>query len=155
MHSPLPPSLPNAIMRVSTESEQTFSVSYLNCLPFVFADRFQDSGSGLFANPQNLLITGGTFIVVSLWCGLYEQLKIIHILSARTTFYSPILEKGIWRSLYCKNQTLVHCLLDKIMYSTSFGRFLFIVLIVNWGQGSPVSSGEQEGLERLRSVSNS
>ena len=31
-HSPLSPSLPDAIMQVSTESEQNFSVSYLNRL---------------------------------------------------------------------------------------------------------------------------
>ena len=67
------------------------------CLLLAFADngQNQDSGSGLIANPQNLLITGGTFVVVGLSCGLYEQLIIVHILSARTTFYSPILEKGI------------------------------------------------------------
>ena len=93
-HSPLSPSLPNAIMQVSTESEQTFSVSYLNYLPLVFTDRFQDSGSGLFANAQNILITGGTFIV-GLFCSLYKQLMTVHILSARTIIYLPILEKGI------------------------------------------------------------
>ena len=130
-----------------------------NYLPLAFADnrQIQDSGSGLFAYARNTLITGGTF-VVSLSCGpgLYKQLIIVHISSARTMsiFPPPILGKGTWRSLYFKNQTPVHCLLDGKMYLTSFGRFLFIVLIVNWCQGAPVSFGEQEGLERLRSVSN-
>ena len=144
MHSPLPPSLPNAIMRVSTESEQTFSVSYLNCLPFVFADRFQDSGSGLLANAQNILITGGTF-VVGLFRRLYKQSMTVHILSARTIIYLPILEKGIWRSLYFRNQTPVHCLLDRKVSLTSFEWFLFTLLIVDWCWGVPVSFGEQEG----------
>jgi len=47
IHSPLSPSLPDAIMQVSTESEQ-----------YLF-----DSDSGLFANIRNPLITGGTLIV--------------------------------------------------------------------------------------------
>jgi hypothetical protein len=65
-YSPLPPSLPDAIMRwqVSTESEQNLSVSYLNRFPFAFADnlsrRIQNSGSVLFANASNPS-TGGTF----------------------------------------------------------------------------------------------
>ena len=93
-YSSLSPSLPDAIMQVS-ESEQNLTVSCLNCLPLAFTDnhQIQDSGSALFANAQNILITGGTFIV-SLSCGLYKQLIIAHILSARI-FYPPILEKGI------------------------------------------------------------
>ena len=65
--SPLAPSS-DAIVQVSTESEQTLSVSYLNRLPLAFADNFQiqDFGLGLLANPQNILIAGGTFVVVSL-----------------------------------------------------------------------------------------
>jgi len=43
-----PPSLPEAIMQVS-ESKQNLSI--------------QDSSSGFFANAQNTLITGGTFVV--------------------------------------------------------------------------------------------
>ena len=73
-HSPLSPSLPDAIMQeVSSESEQDLSVSCLNRLPLGFADnsQIQDSSSGLFGNPQNVLITGGTIVVVSLSCGLY------------------------------------------------------------------------------------
>ena len=128
--SPLSPSS-DAIMQVSTESEQTLSVSYLNRLPLAFADncQIQDFGLGLLANPQNILIAGGTFVVVSLSCGLYKQLIIVHILSARTIFYLPILGKG--RSLCFKNQTLVRCSLDGKMYWKSFGRFFSFVLIVN------------------------
>ena len=131
-HGPLSPSLPDTIMQVS-ESERNLSVSCLKCLSSTFADnlQIQDSGLSLFANPQNLLITGGTFSVVSLYWGLYKQLIIVHILSARTISSLPILGKGIQRSLYFKNQTPVHCLLDEKIYLTSFGRFLFIVLIVN------------------------
>ena len=96
-YSPLSPLLPDAMMQVSRESEQNLSVSCLNGLLLVFVDNCQnrDFGSGLFGNPQNLLITGGTFVAVSLSCGLYEHLIIVYILSARTIFYSLILEKGI------------------------------------------------------------
>jgi hypothetical protein len=47
-------------------------------LPLAFPDNHQirDSGSALFANIQNLLITGGTF-VVSLSCARYKQLIIV------------------------------------------------------------------------------
>jgi hypothetical protein len=62
-HIPLSPSLTDAIMQVS-ESEQNLSVNYLNRLPSAFADNhlIQDSGSAIFANAQNVLITGGTFV---------------------------------------------------------------------------------------------
>ena len=68
--SPLSPSVPDAITQVSTESEQNISVSCLIHMLLAFADdcQIQDSGSGFFANAQNILITGGTF-VVSLSCG--------------------------------------------------------------------------------------
>ena len=74
MHSTLSPTLPDAVMQVSTESEQNHSVSYLNCLPLDFADNCQirDSVSGLFGNVQNVLISGGNFVVVSFSCGLYK-----------------------------------------------------------------------------------
>ena len=127
----------------------------LKLLPLDFADNCQihDSVSGLFGNAQNVLITGGNFVVVSLSCGLYKWLIIAHILSARTIIsYSPIPKKG--SSLYFGNRTPVHCLLDRKIYLTSFWRFLLIVLIIKWHQGVPVSSGEQGGLERLRFVSN-
>jgi hypothetical protein len=90
-------SLSGAMTQVSTESEQNHSVSRLNCLPLVFADNRQirDPGSSFFANAQNVLITGGAFVVVSLSYGLYKLLKIVHILSARTIFNLPILEKAI------------------------------------------------------------
>ena len=71
--SPVLPSLPDAIMQVS-ESEHNLSVSCLNCLLLDLADncQIQNSGSALFANAQNVLITGGTF-VISFSCGLYKQ----------------------------------------------------------------------------------
>jgi hypothetical protein len=73
-HSQLLPLSPDALMQVSTESEQILSVSYFNRFPFAFADnrQIQDSGSGLFANAPNTLITGGA-IDVSLSCRLYKQ----------------------------------------------------------------------------------
>ena len=77
-------------MQLSRESELNLSVSCLNCLPFAFADihQIQDPGSGLFANAQSILITGGTF--VSLSCGLYKQLIIVHILLPEQCQYSPL-----------------------------------------------------------------
>ena len=65
IHTPLSPLLPDAIMQVSRESDQNIPVSCLNCLPLAFADnhQIQDSDSGLFANAQNVLITGGMFVV--------------------------------------------------------------------------------------------
>ena len=95
-HSPLSPSLPDAIVQISRESEQNLSVSYLYCLPLAFADnhQIQDPGSGLFPNAQNILITDS--IIVSLSCKLYKQLIIVHILSARISILLPlILQKGI------------------------------------------------------------
>ena len=76
-HSPLP----DAIMQVFAESEQNVSVSCLNHLPLSFADnrQIQDTGMGLLANPQNMLITGGTFVLVNPSCGLYKQLIILHL----------------------------------------------------------------------------
>ena len=74
-HSRLSPLLPDAVMQVSRESERNLSVSFLNSLLLAFADNCQNQGSGLglFGNPQNLLITDGTFIVVSLSCGLMNN----------------------------------------------------------------------------------
>ena len=156
-HSLLSPSLLDATMQVSRESAQNLSVSCYTVLPLAFADncQIQDLGSRLFANTRNIFITGGTYVVsLSYW--LYIWLKtIIHILSSRMSKPPPILRKGVWRFLYLKNQTPAHCLLDKKMYLTSFGRFLFILVIVNQCWGTPASSGEQEGSERLRSVWNS
>ena len=59
---------------------RTKSLSCVNRLPLPFADnrQIQDSGSGLFANAQNILITGGTF-VVCLSCGLYKRLIMIYL----------------------------------------------------------------------------
>ena len=94
-HSPIPPMLPDGLMQ---ESEQNLSVSYLN-LPLLLLNncQFQVSGSGFFANAQNVLVTGGIFVQVSSSCRLNETIiTITYILSARTTiFYPPILEKGI------------------------------------------------------------
>ena len=69
-HRPLLPSLPDAIMQVSTELEQNLSVSCLNRLPLAFADnrQIQDPGSGFFGNAQYILITGGTFVVSLSYC---------------------------------------------------------------------------------------
>ena len=129
-HSQLLPLLPDAIVQVSRESEQNHLVSCVKCLPLAFVENQNQDSGGLFGNPQNLLITGGTF-VVSFLLTVYKQLMIVHILFARTIFYLPIPEKSIRRSQYFKNQTPVHCLLDGKMYLTSFRTFSFSVLIVN------------------------
>ena len=91
--NPLPPLLPDTIMQVPRKSEQNFSVSCLNCLPLTLCVencQIRDSGSGLLANSENVLITNSTFVIVSLPRGLYNQLIIVHILSARTIFHLPI-----------------------------------------------------------------
>ena len=87
-------SLPDAIMQVSRESEQHFSVSWVIHFPLALLtiEKKKDSGSGIFANAQNVLITGGTIVVVSLSCGPYKQLIYVYI---STIFYLPILGKGI------------------------------------------------------------
>ena len=94
---PFSPSVPDSIIQ-ATELERNPSVSCLRRLFSDFVDDLlqtsQDSGSGLFANAQNIFITGSTF-VVSLSCRLYKQLMIVHILSTRTIIYLPIPERGI------------------------------------------------------------
>ena len=63
--SPFSPSLPDSIIQGTTELERNPSVS---CLRHLFstldADDLQTqvSGSGFFANAQNILITGSTFV---------------------------------------------------------------------------------------------
>ena len=156
-HSPLSTSLPDTVRQVSSESEQNLYVSCLNHFPLGFWWQLPDSGFWLRSPCKFPEHTHHRWhFCRRSSCGLYKQLIIVHILSARTMSISPppILGKWKWRSIYFKNQTLVHCLLDGKMYLTVFGRFLFILLIVNWFRDAPVSSGEQEGLERLRSVSN-
>ena len=108
---------------------------------------------GPLANAQNVLITGGTFVSISRSC--VDYLAIVHRLQLRTilsTISIPILVKRRRRFPYFTNQILVHCLLDGKMYSINLARSLLIVLIAN--RGALVSSGEWEGSERLRSVSN-
>ena len=70
--SPLPPS-PDFSMQEVMELERNPCVSCLYHLFSVYVDDLQtpDSGSGLFASAQNVLITGGTF--VSSFRGLYES----------------------------------------------------------------------------------
>ena len=65
-HSQLSPSLlPDATMQVTTELGQNLSVSCVRYLFSAFPDdcQTQGCGSGLFPNAQNMLITGGTFVV--------------------------------------------------------------------------------------------
>ena len=59
------PSLQDGIKQVSTASEQNPS-EFVKLGP-TFADtrQIQDSSAGLFANAHNVLITGGTSVVVS------------------------------------------------------------------------------------------
>jgi hypothetical protein len=75
-HNPSSPSLPDAIIQVSRESEQNLSVSCFNRLPLHSDDkcRIQDSGCpGLLANSRNTLITGGTFVVSLSWGCINNQ----------------------------------------------------------------------------------
>jgi hypothetical protein len=62
--SPLSPSSPDSVMQAATELERNSSVSCLHHLFSAFVDdlQTQDSGSGLFANAQNILITDSTII---------------------------------------------------------------------------------------------
>ena len=134
-HRPLSPPLPDhATMQASRESEQDLSVSCLSCFLLAFADncQIQDSGLGLLANAQNVLVTGSTInniVVVSLSCGPFKQLIIIYIRAIILHLLIP--GTGIRSSLYFQSQTLVHCLLDGKMYSTIFGRFLLTLLTEN------------------------
>src|SRR5271168_4891436 len=62
--SPIFPSLSDAIIQVSTESQQ---IALVSCLPHMFSafvddQQTQPSGSGLFENARNILITAGTFV---------------------------------------------------------------------------------------------
>ena len=70
-HRPLLPLLPSSIV---SKSERDPSVSYLKHLSLAYANncQIQDSGPGLFANAQNILITDGTF-VVSISCGFLNN----------------------------------------------------------------------------------
>ena len=84
--SPLLPSAPDAITQVSTESEQNLSVSCLNHMLLAFTDdrQIQDSGSGFFANAQNILIADGTFQVVVSLSFLWAVVRTIN-----NIFYLP------------------------------------------------------------------
>ena len=68
----LPTSIDTAVQPTlgTTRAEQNPSVSCLRHLFSAFLMRTQSSSSGLFTNSQNLLITGGTFQVVSLFHNL-------------------------------------------------------------------------------------
>ena len=70
--SPLLPSSNDCVIQAATESGQNSSVSCLHHLFLAFVDdlQTQDSGSGLFANAQSILITGGTFVSHS--CRLHK-----------------------------------------------------------------------------------
>jgi hypothetical protein len=64
--SPLSLSSPDSIMQAALELERNPYVSCLHRLFWAFVDdlqtRIQDSGSGMFPNARNILITGGTFV---------------------------------------------------------------------------------------------
>ena len=62
--NPLSPSSSDSIVQAATESKKNPSVSCLHYLLFVFVDELQTqvSGLGLFANAQNILINGSTFV---------------------------------------------------------------------------------------------
>ena len=94
--SPFSPSLPDSVLQ-ATELERNPSVSCLRRLFSDFVDDLlqtsQDSGSGLFANAQNILITGGTFVSRSR--RLHKFHIIIHLIFTRPTMSTlSILAKG-------------------------------------------------------------
>ena len=158
--SPSWSSSPHSIMQASKELERIPSVSYSHWhhlfSAFVNDLQTQDFGIGLFPNARNVIINGGTFVSHS--HRLHISSIIMHIVFTRSTalaFLLLILVKGGWRPLYPANQIPVHCLLDGKMCLTSLGRFLFVLIVVAWRRGTLVFCGEQEGLERPKSVSNS
>ena len=65
--SPLSSSPPDSIMQAATELEQNSSVSLLHHFFSAFVDDLQTqvSGPGFFANAQNVVINGGTFVSYS------------------------------------------------------------------------------------------
>ena len=93
--SPLSPSSPDSIMQAATELERNPYVSCLHLLFLAFVDdlQTQDSGLGLFANAQNVLITGGTF--VSHFYRWHKPSIIIHVVFTRSAMFTlSILAKG-------------------------------------------------------------
>ena len=74
--SPLSPSSPDSIMQAAAELEQNPSMGCLHqlFLVFVYDLHTQDSGLGLFANAQNILINGSTFVSHSQSC-----INLIHL----------------------------------------------------------------------------
>ena len=94
--SPFSPSLPDSIIQ-ATELERNPSVGCLHHLFLDFTDDLlqtsQDYGSGLFANSQNILITGGTFVSRSR--RLHKFNLIIHVIFTRSPMSTiSILAKG-------------------------------------------------------------
>jgi hypothetical protein len=93
--SPLSPSSPDSIMQAATELEEDPSVSCLHHLFSAFVDddlQIQASGSGMFANAQNIVITSGTF--VSRYRRLHKSGIIIYVVFTRSVFTMTILAKA-------------------------------------------------------------
>ena len=93
---PFLPSFPDSIIQ-ETELERNPSVSCLRHLFSDFVDDLlqtsQDSGSGLFANAQNILITGSTLVSHSR--RLHKFNLIIHVVFSRSPMSTiSILAKG-------------------------------------------------------------
>ena len=103
-----------------TKSELDPLVSLLTPRASRFVDDQLPQHSGLapYPNAQNLLITGGTFVSLSGGLCVNNFTIITHRLRPRTMsiISLPILAKCRRRSLYPKNQTPVHCLLDGKIY---------------------------------------
>ena len=86
-------SSPNTVAQVEARrSEQNSSVSYRYKYVLAITDdqQVQQSMSGIFANAQNVLITGGTF--VSLCCGCVRDFVTY---SMNRTFSPPILVESL------------------------------------------------------------
>ena len=93
--SPLSASSSGSILQATTELERNSSVSCLHRLfsAFVHDPQNQDSGLGLFANAQNILISGST--IVSYARKLHKTGIFILVVFTRSTMFTlSILVKG-------------------------------------------------------------
>ena len=94
-HSPLSPSSSDYIMQAATQLERNPSVSCLHHLSSAFVDNLQTqhSGLGFFANAQNILITGGTFVSHSCW--LRKSSVNVNVVFTRSAMFTmSVLAKG-------------------------------------------------------------
>ena len=143
-YDPLSPSSPDALVQVSRESEQNLLVSCLCRLLLVFSDNcpIQHSGSGLFANNNNILISGGTF-VVSLSCWLYKRLIIAYLICQNNVNIPspttrerqiPVLQKPNSSSLFVGQKDVLNKL-QRIFIHCAESRLMSRRSCLLWGTG--------------------